>query len=139
MAGLITATSITMSLAAIAQTRVPRTFCVSPSGDDSDGRSRETAFKNLYDVLAKALPGDTVLVTNGTYTRSEFRDAAIYIGVLATKDAYITFKAFPGHRPKLKSAGNVNGMVLDLKTPAKTVKAMWALHRHWHLRATLAL
>lgn len=111
--GLIAATSIAVSPSATAQTRAPTTLYVSPSGDDSDGRTPATAFKNLYNVAAKTVPGDTVLVMNGTYTRSEFRDPAMYIGVSGTKDAYITFKAFPGHQPKLKSAGNVAGVVLD--------------------------
>jgi hypothetical protein len=86
-----------------AQSRAPTTFYVSPSGTGTDGLTEQTAFKKINDLYALTIPGDTVLVMNGTYTEPDFRAPVAYIDKSGRPDAYITYKNFPGHRPKIKS------------------------------------
>lgn len=86
-----------------AQSRAPTTFYVSPSGTGTDGLTEQTAFKKINDLYALTIPGDTVLVMNGTYTEPDFRAPVAYIDKSGRPDAYITYKNYPGHRPKIKS------------------------------------
>jgi Ricin-type beta-trefoil lectin domain-like len=86
-----------------AQSRSPTTFYVSPNGTGTDGLTEQTAFKRIDDLYALTIPGDTVLVMNGTYTEPDFRAPIAYIDKSGRPDAYITYKNYPGHRPKIKS------------------------------------
>jgi Ricin-type beta-trefoil lectin domain-like/Right handed beta helix region len=94
------ALSISMSHA---QSRAPTTFYVSPNGSGTDGLTEQTAFKKINDLYARTIPGDTVLVMNGTYTEPDFKSPIAYIDKSGRPDAYITYKNYPGHRPKIKS------------------------------------
>jgi Ricin-type beta-trefoil lectin domain-like/Right handed beta helix region len=86
-----------------AQSRAPTTFYVSPNGSGTDGLTEQTAFKKINDLYARTIPGDTVLVMNGTYTEPDFKSPIAYIDKSGRPDAYITYKNYPGHRPKIKS------------------------------------
>jgi Ricin-type beta-trefoil lectin domain-like/Right handed beta helix region len=86
-----------------AQSRAPTTFYVSPNGSGTDGLTEQTAFKKINDLYALTIPGDTVLVMNGTYTEPDFRAPVAYLDKSGRPDAYITYKNYPGHRPKIKS------------------------------------
>jgi Ricin-type beta-trefoil lectin domain-like/Right handed beta helix region len=86
-----------------AQSRAPTTFYVSPNGSGTDGLTEQTAFRKINDLYALTIPGDTVLVMNGTYTEPNFRSPIAYIDKSGRPDAYITYKNYPGHRPKIKS------------------------------------
>ncbi len=88
---------------AYAQPRAPATFYVSPNGSGSDGLTEQTAFKRINDLYARTIPGDTVLVMNGTYTEADFRAPVVYLDKSGRPDAYITYKNYPGHHPKVKS------------------------------------
>jgi hypothetical protein len=88
---------------AYAQTRAPTTLYVSPQGSGEGGLTEQTAFKTIGEVIGVTIPGDTVLVMNGTYTTPDFRNPIAYISVSGKPDAWITYKAYPGHRPKIKS------------------------------------
>lgn len=96
---------------AYAQSRAPTTFYVSPNGSGTDGLTEQTAFKKINDLYALTIPGDTVLVMNGTYTEPNFRAPIAYIDKSGKPDAYITYKNYPGHRPKIKSR-NITGIRL---------------------------
>jgi hypothetical protein len=94
-----------------AQSRAPTTFYVSPDGTGADGLTEQTAFKKINDLYALTIPGDTVLVMNGTYTEPDFRAPIAYLDKSGRPDAYITYKNYPGHRPKIKSR-NITGIRL---------------------------
>jgi hypothetical protein len=87
----------------LAQQRSPTTLYVSPNGSGADGRSEETAFNTIGEAVDQLVAGDTVLVMNGTYTEPDFKAPIAYIAISGRPDAWITFKAYPGHRPKIKS------------------------------------
>jgi parallel beta-helix repeat protein len=81
-----------------------RILYVAPDGNDAnDGLSEQTAIQTLGSATGRTEPGDTVLVKNGTYTTPDFRNVPAYIFKSGRPDAWITFKNFPGHRPKIKS------------------------------------
>lgn len=70
-------------------------YYVSGSGNDSnDGLSTKSAFRDINRAAQLTKPGDTVYVMDGTYR--EF-----YIKNSGTKDAWITYTAYPGHKPKV--------------------------------------
>ncbi len=101
---LLLATALCLNVSAVlAQQRSPTTLYVSPDGSGADGRSEETAFNTIGEAVAELVAGDTVLVMNGTYTESDFTAPIAYIAVSGRPDAWITFKAYPGHEPKIKS------------------------------------
>ncbi len=66
-----------------------------------------------YATIKKAAdltnPGDTVFIMNGTYTPvSNFQQSIVTITRSGTEGAYITYKAFPGHTPKLQLKTGLN-------------------------------
>ncbi len=79
------------------------TYYVSASGNDRHtGLSAEQAFKTLQKAADLTNPGDTVLIMNGTYTNSCYGCEILNIQRSGTPDAWITYKAHPGHSPKLQ-------------------------------------
>jgi parallel beta-helix repeat protein len=90
-----------------------RTLYVSPSGSDSsDGLSPAKAFRSLQNATDQTQPGDTVLVMNGTYTQAEPTWNVMNITRSGRADAWIAYKAFPGHTPKIK-VRNWTGINVD--------------------------
>ncbi|NJN88681.1 MAG: hypothetical protein HC881_23375 [Leptolyngbyaceae cyanobacterium SL_7_1] len=70
-------------------------YYVSGNGNDSnDGLSAKSPFRDINTAAQLTKPGDTVYVMDGTYR--EF-----YIKNSGTKDAWITYTAYPGHKPKV--------------------------------------
>ena len=59
------------------------------------------ALLRIQKAASLAKPGDTVYVMNGVYTD----DASNVLTIIRSgnKDAWITYQAFPGHSPKIKS------------------------------------
>jgi Ricin-type beta-trefoil lectin domain-like/Right handed beta helix region len=87
-----------------------RTLYVAPDGNDNnDGLTEQTAIQTIGSATGRTEAGDTVLVKNGIYTAPDFRNVPAYIFKSGRSDAWITFKNFPGHRPKIKSR-NVSAM-----------------------------
>lgn len=73
------------------------------NGSDTayNGLSSTTAFKTLNHAADMVEPGDTVYIMNGTYTETDGQ-AILNIETSGnTTEGYITFKAYPGHTPKL--------------------------------------
>jgi Right handed beta helix region len=81
---------------------------VSETGNDSnDGSSPEKALLTLQKVESKVQPGDNVLIGNGTYTIGQVGDPddVLTISTSGRADAWITWKARPGHRPVIRPVG----------------------------------
>ena len=82
-----------------------RTLYVSPSGsDNNDGFSEAKPLQTIQRGVDKAVPGDTVLVRNGTYTNADPRSNIVTLTRSGTPSAWIALKAYPGEKPLLKSA-----------------------------------
>jgi parallel beta-helix repeat protein len=80
--------------------------------DGFDGKSPEKAFKTLQKAANSSNPGDTLLVMNGNYESNG--QTLLTISTSGLKDNWITYKAYPGHQPKLKIAGSVwNAVIID--------------------------
>ncbi|MDZ8188557.1 MAG: choice-of-anchor D domain-containing protein [Nostoc sp. ChiSLP02] len=82
------------------------TYYVSGTGSDSNNGLQEgTAFRTLQQAANLVKAGDTVYVMNGTYEQSQYP----YNPILSinqkhgTQTAPITFTAYPGHNPLIKS------------------------------------
>jgi hypothetical protein len=82
-----------------------RSLYVSPSGDNSTGLTPATAFRTPQQAADVTVPGDTVFVMNGTYETQLYYEVNLQVRRSGRADAPITYKAFPGDQPKLKSRG----------------------------------
>jgi parallel beta-helix repeat protein len=78
------------------------TYYVSGNGNDNNnGLSTSSAFRTIQKAANLTNPGDTVYVMNGTYTNRPY-EAVVYISRSGTSSAWITYKAYPDHTPKIK-------------------------------------
>ncbi|MCG6138389.1 MAG: right-handed parallel beta-helix repeat-containing protein [Nostoc sp. LLA-1] len=78
------------------------TYYVSGSGnDDNNGRSTSSAFRTIQRAANLTQPGDTVLIMNGEY-RNSGSGHVVHITRSGNANAWITYKAHPGHSPKIK-------------------------------------
>ncbi|MDZ8078801.1 MAG: choice-of-anchor Q domain-containing protein [Nostoc sp. DcaGUA01] len=93
----------------LAQAATNKTYYVSGSGNDSNnGLTKTTAFRTLQRAANLVTAGGTVYVMNGTYTQEKDPTQAILLiyQKKGAPDAHITFKAYPGHNPVLKSSNS---------------------------------
>ncbi|MEH1944857.1 MAG: choice-of-anchor D domain-containing protein [Nostoc sp.] len=84
-----------------------KTYYVSGTGSDkNDGLKEGQAFRTLQAAANLVQAGDTVYVMNGTYEEKNYPTKAILSinKKHGTQSAPITFTAYPGHNPVLKSA-----------------------------------
>ena len=99
-----------------------RTWYVGMAGDDTnDGASRAALFATIQKAVDRVKPGDTVIVTEGTY-------AGARIGVSGKADAYITLRADDNACVVLKSPGvkNRRNGILEIETlDAPYVVSYW--------------
>lgn len=96
-----------------------RDWYVAGQGDDShDGTTLATAFRTLEKAAHLVEPGDTVLVADGVYLDSPpaggkslpsvtddetiGAEAVLRLTKPGRPDAWITWKALPGHRPEIR-------------------------------------
>lgn len=77
------------------------TYHVSANGDDSNPGTEVTPWKTVQKAAAVLQPGDTVLIHDGTYS------GTVRPAVSGTSNAWITYKAYPGHHPVLTSSENI--------------------------------
>lgn len=81
---------------------------VSGTGKDTNnGKTPETAFLTLQKAEGVVQPGDVVLIGNGTYigeSNPETR-GTLTIACSGRADAWITWKARPGHHPVIRTSG----------------------------------
>lgn len=75
---------------------------VSGSGSDAAaGTSQGTAFRTLKKAATLVDPGDTVWVMDGTYANDWPTGDVVHLSRSGTADAWITWRALPGHRPEI--------------------------------------
>ncbi|RCJ14742.1 hypothetical protein A6S26_08695 [Nostoc sp. ATCC 43529] len=83
-----------------------KTYYVSGRGNDkNNGLSTSSPFRTIQKAANLTKPGDTVLVMNGVYTNANPKGEVITITRSGTPNAWIKFKAYPGHSPKLQHNG----------------------------------
>ncbi|MEH2332896.1 right-handed parallel beta-helix repeat-containing protein [Nostoc sp.] len=84
----------------------PKTYYVSGIGNDKNsGLSSSSAFKTIQRAANLTNPGDTVLIMNGVYRNAKPGGDVVSINRTGTANAWIKFKAYPGHRPKIQHNG----------------------------------
>lgn len=84
------------------------TWHVSGTGnDENDGKTPATAFRSLQKAADLVQPGDVVLVGDGNYTNTEKGNGSAVLNITrsGTPDAWITWKARPGHHPEIHPVG----------------------------------
>ncbi|MBN3963103.1 MAG: right-handed parallel beta-helix repeat-containing protein [Nostoc sp. NMS8] len=80
-----------------------KTYYVSGTGNDKNsGLSTSSAFRTIQKAADLTNPGDTVLIMNGVYTNSPKAGSVISIKRSGTANAWIRYKAYPGHLPKIQ-------------------------------------
>jgi hypothetical protein len=97
----------------VSRLALAQTWHVSGTGSDTnDGKSPERAFRSLQKAADLVQPGDVVLVGNGTYTDTNKgngsateRGPVLNITRSGKADAWITWKARPGHKPEIHPVG----------------------------------
>jgi parallel beta-helix repeat protein len=83
-------------------------YYVKPTGSNSNnGLTPETALQTLQYAHGKTQPGDTVFVMDGTYTVT--KGCILLITRSGNENGHITYKAYPGHKPKLYVSKNSSG------------------------------
>jgi parallel beta-helix repeat protein len=82
------------------------TYYVNARGNDKNsGLSSSSAFRTIQKAANLTNPGDTVLIMNGVYTNANPKGQIVLINRSGTANAWIKFKAYPGHSPKLRING----------------------------------
>jgi len=82
------------------------TYYVSGSGNDKNsGLTPSSPFKTPQRAANLTKPGDTVLLMNGVYKNSSPSGSVLVITRSGSSKAWITYKAYPGHSPKIKLDG----------------------------------
>jgi parallel beta-helix repeat protein len=70
----------------------------------NDGLTEAAPLPDIQSAMDRTQPGDTVLVKNGTYSRSDDpNNDVVRISRSGTAQAPITLAAYPGHTPKIVS------------------------------------
>lgn len=90
----------------ISQVPTATTYYVSGKGNDrNSGRTTSSAFRTIQRAADLTNPGDKVLIMNGVYKNAYPTGSVVDIKRSGRSNAWITYKAYPGHRPKLKHNG----------------------------------
>ena len=82
-------------------------YYVSPTGNDNlnDGRSIAKPFGTIQHAADLTIPGDVVNVMNGIYQAPADLANFVEITRAGKPNAWITYRALPGHKPKLQTKG----------------------------------
>lgn len=88
----ITACSKKSSVTSSETTNTSNLYYVSPNGADDNEGTVNKPFRSINAALKKTIPGDTVLVRNGTYSEK------IVFPKSGRLDKYITLKVYPGEK-----------------------------------------
>jgi parallel beta-helix repeat protein len=95
------------------------TYYVSGTGNDANnGLSQTQPFRTLQKAAGLTNPGDTVLVMNGTYTKTVADKTSPDNNVLritrsGNASGYITYKAMSGHSPRIFVDNNYSGIRIN--------------------------
>ncbi len=89
------------------------TYYVSPSGQNASGYGTDpsTPYRTIQYAADRTNPGDTVYVMNGTYNETSNQGVFIVTRSGAPGE-YITYKAYPGHKPKLHTSTAWNHILI---------------------------
>ena len=91
----------------------PKTYYVSGEGNDTNsGLSTSSAFRTIQKAADLTNPGDTVLIMNGVYTNLAKAPSVVSIKRSGTANAWIRYKAYPGHSPKIQH-NTWNGILIS--------------------------
>lgn len=91
----------------------PKTYYVSGSGNDKkSGLSTSSAFRTIQKAADLTNPGDTVLIMNGVYKNIAKAGSVVNIKRSGTANAWIRYKAYPGHSPKIQH-NTWNGILIS--------------------------
>ncbi len=83
----------------------PQHFFIGPAGsDDADGKTPETAWQHLSKALAEQKAGDVFWLMDGVYDEELRGEAHYVLEVPGTADAWIRYRAMPGHRPVIEAS-----------------------------------
>jgi parallel beta-helix repeat protein len=96
---------ILMGLAAAPTAAAPTTYYLAPNGNDNNPGTEAQPWRNLWTAAGKMKPGDTVLVKNGNYKHFEIRTSG-------QPDAWITYRAYPGHNPRINGVDVAQGILV---------------------------
>jgi len=81
-------------------------YYVSGKGNDKNsGRTTSSAFRTIQMAADLTNPGDTVLIMDGVYKNGHPSGTVLDIKRSGRANAWITYKAYPGHRPKIQHNG----------------------------------
>jgi hypothetical protein len=99
---------VTPLLLIMAQAALAATWHVAGTGNDANnGKTPKTAFRSLQKAADLVNPGDVVLVSNGIYTNNNKGNGGAVLSIERSgrPDAWITWKAAPGHKPEVRPIG----------------------------------
>ncbi|MEH1878849.1 right-handed parallel beta-helix repeat-containing protein [Nostoc sp.] len=103
----------TTSRELISTKATPKTYYVSGTGnDENSGVSSSSAFRTIQKAADMTNPGDTVLIMNGVYTNLPKVGSVVNIKRSGNAKAWIRYKAYPGHFPKIQH-NTWNGIVVS--------------------------
>jgi uncharacterized protein (TIGR03437 family) len=101
---------IRMCMAALVVCAYGATYYVGAAGSDSNsGLSASVPFQTIQAAANLTLPGDVVYVMNGVYTTCA-GCVVLDITRSGTADAWIAYRAYPGHQPLIDAAGAWNAI-----------------------------
>jgi len=92
---------------------VPVNYYVSPTGQNANGYGTDpsTPYRTIQYAADRTNPGDTVYVMNGTYNETS-NQGVFVVTRSGSANAYITYKAYPGHKPKLHTSTAWNHILI---------------------------
>ncbi|MEH1869397.1 MAG: right-handed parallel beta-helix repeat-containing protein [Nostoc sp.] len=89
------------------------TYYVSGSGNDKNsGLTPSSAFRTIQRAADLTNPGTTVLIMDGVYKNSTPAGSALVIKRSGKANSWITYKAYPGDKPKIQHNG-WNGIFIE--------------------------
>jgi hypothetical protein len=79
--------------------------------DSNDGLTSSTPFRTIQNAADLTDPGDTVYIMNGTYDGVNLlysnHATVLYISRSGAENAYITYKNYAGHSPKISGVNSI--------------------------------
>lgn len=132
--------------------------------DSNNGLTTTTAFRTIQKAADRTNPGDFVYIMDGIYSEAKvlfsIHATVLYISRSGTSNAYITYKNYPGHKPKISGvncrwncvrirANYIRFEGIELEGPNQNItyeeaRAMYDYYvttppasRDWHLLGTM--
>ena len=88
-------------------------YVSSASGNNGfSGLSLSSPKQTIQAAADLTVPGDTVFIMNGTYNSTSGPVLTLLPANSGAQTQYITYKAYPGHKPKITASGDVWNAIL---------------------------